>query len=62
LSELLSEQCIHHGLEGGWGVGHPEEHYLQLEEAMVRDEHCLPLVSVAYLYVVVPPADIEFGE
>jgi hypothetical protein len=62
LSEFLPEQCIHHGLEGGWGVGHPEEHYLWLEEAVVRDKHCLPLVSIAYPYVIIPPADIELGE
>jgi hypothetical protein len=62
LSEFLSEQCVYHCLEGGWGVGHPEEHYLWLEEAMVRDECRLPLVSVAYPYVVVSPADVELGE
>jgi hypothetical protein len=62
LLEFFSEQCVHHGLEGGWGVGHPEEHHLWLEEAMVRDECRFPLVSVVYLYVVVSPADVELGK
>jgi hypothetical protein len=62
LSEFLSEQCIHHGLEGGWGVGHPEEHHLWFEETVVRDERCFPLVSIVYLYVVISPADVELGE
>jgi hypothetical protein len=32
------------------------------DETMIGDECCFPLVSVAYLYVVVPPADVRFGE
>jgi hypothetical protein len=62
LSEFFSEECVHHGLEGGWRVGHSEEHYLQFKETVIGDEHCFPLVSVTYLYVVVPPANVEFGE
>jgi len=23
----VSEDVIHHGLEGGWAVGHPRKHY-----------------------------------
>jgi hypothetical protein len=62
LLEFLSEQRIHHGLEGGWEVGHSEEHDLWLEKAVVCDECRLPLVSVAYSYIVVSPADVELGE
>jgi hypothetical protein len=62
LAEFLSEQRVHHGLEGGWGVGHPEEHHLWFKEAVICDKCCFPLVSIAYSYVVVSPADIEFGE
>jgi hypothetical protein len=62
LSEFFSKQCVHHGLEGGWGVGHSEEHDLWLEEPVVRDECRFPLVSVVYSYIVVSPADVEFGK
>jgi hypothetical protein len=62
LSEFFSEQRVHHGLKGGRGVGHPKEHHLWFKEAVVSDERCFPLVSIAYSYVVVSPADVEFGE
>jgi hypothetical protein len=62
LSEFFPEECIHHGLEGGWQVGHPEEHHLWFKEAMVGDECCLPLVSVVYPHVIISPADVELGE
>jgi hypothetical protein len=35
---------------------------LWFEETVVCDERCFPLVSVAYSYVIVSPANVELGE
>ena len=58
----FTEQVIHHGLEGGRGIGKSKEHHHQFEEAMIGLECGLPLVTVAHLDVVVPPTDIQLCE
>jgi len=49
-------------LEGGGGVGQPEEHYLWFEQPFWCFESSLPLVSFFDLDIVVPPSYVEFGE
>ena len=39
------EDIIYYGLESGWTVGHPEEHYQGFEQTSIGLEDCLPLVS-----------------
>ena len=46
------EGVVHETLEGGGGVGEPEEHHSRFEEAFVGDEGRLPLVTVLDSYVV----------
>jgi hypothetical protein len=50
---------VHHGLEGGWGVGEAEKHHHRFEQSSVCFECGLPLVAVAYVDVVIPPSDIQ---
>ena len=61
-SDHVAKRVIHEALEGGGGVGKPEEHHSGFEEAFVGDEGCFPLVTVFDLYVVVPPPNVEFSE
>ena len=50
---------IHHGLEGGWGIGEAKEHHRQFEKSSIGFKSGLPLVTVVDLNVVVAPLDIE---
>jgi len=58
----ISEDVVHHGLEGGRTVGHPKEHYQGFEHASIGPEGHLPLVSGLNADVVETPADIQLGE
>jgi hypothetical protein len=57
--EFFNEDCVHHCLEGGWGVGEAEEHHPWFEEAFVGDECRLPLVLFLDADVVVSPLYVE---
>ena len=61
-SEFFFEQGVHHSLEGGWGVGEPEEHDTRLEEAFIRNEGRLPFVALLDTNIIVSPSDVEFRE
>ena len=43
-------------------AGEFKEHNCQLEQSLMGDEGCLPLVSITNVNVVVPPSDIQLGE
>ena len=49
-------------MEGGGGIGHPEEHDCRLVQSFIGDEGGLPFVAFFDAHVVITPADIEFGE
>ena len=57
-----SEDVVHHSLEGGGAVGHPEKHYEGFEEATVGAEGCFPFISGLDAYIIETPADIQFCE
>ena len=57
-----SEDVVHHSLEGGGAVGHPEKHYKGFEEAMVGAENCFPFISGLDAYIIETPADVQFCE
>ena len=57
-----SEDVVHHSLEGGRAVGHPEKHYEGFEEATVGAEGCFPFISRLDAYIIETPADIQFCE
>jgi hypothetical protein len=61
-SQFFNEDCIHHGLEGGWGVGETEKHDSGFEEAFVGNECHLPLVLFLDADIVVPPSYVELRE
>jgi len=58
--DIFVKHHIDHGLEGCWGVGQTEEHYLGLEESLGCEECCLPFVLFLDADVVVSPLYIEF--
>ena len=55
----LTEEVVHHGLEGGGGICEAKEHDHWLKEAAIRFERGLPLVAIAHTDIVVPPTDIQ---
>jgi len=55
-----SEDVVHHSLEGGRAVGHPEKHYKGFKEATVGAEGCFPFISGLDAYIIETPADIQF--
>jgi len=55
-----SEDVVHHSLEGGRAVGHPEKHYEGFKEATVGVEGCFPFISGLDAYLIETPADIQF--
>ena len=57
-----SEDVIHHSLEGGGAVGHPEKHYEGFEEATVGAEGCFPFISRLDAYIIETPVDVQFCE
>jgi len=57
-----SEDIVHHSLEGGRAVGHPEKHYEGFKEAPVGVEGCFPFISRLDAYIIETPADVQFCE
>ena len=53
-----SEDVVHHSLESGGAVGHPEKHYKGFEEAMVSVEGYFPFISRLDAYIIETPVDI----
>jgi len=58
----VAEYCIHHGLEGGGGVGQAEEHNCGFVKSFVSDEGRLPAVFRLDEYFVIPPFNVETSE
>jgi hypothetical protein len=58
----ISKDGVHHGLEGGWGVGQAKEHYVWFEQSLICDKCRLPLVLFLDRDFVVPPQDIQCCE
>ena len=62
LHDEVSENVIHHGLEGGQTVGKAKKHHQRLEQPSVGSEGSLPLVTLLDSDIIVPPANIQLGE
>src|SRR3984957_17950899 len=62
LIEFLSEYLVHHCLERSRRVAKTEEHDKGFKTTAVRDEGCLPLISLLDPVVVISPANVELGE
>ena len=60
--KFLGENGVHHGLEGGRGIGKAKEHYFWLKQALISNERCFPLVSFLDADIIVSPTDIHFRE
>ncbi|KLO07381.1 hypothetical protein SCHPADRAFT_836838, partial [Schizopora paradoxa] len=61
ISDKVSEDVVHHGLEGRRTVGEAKEHHKRLKHPLVRLERCFPLVARSDLDIICP-SDIELGE
>ena len=57
-----SEDVVHHSLEGGGAISHPEKHYEGFKEAMVSVEGCFLFISGLDAYIIETPADVQFCE
>ncbi len=62
LGYLLMEYGIHHHLECGRGVCEAKKHDHWFKESLGGKECRFPFVSWFYVYVIVPPSYVEFGE
>ena len=58
----VSEDVVHEGLECGWCIAKPEEHYCWFEESKGSDKGGFPLAFFTDMDVVVAPPDIKFCE
>jgi len=60
----ISEDVIHHRLEGCRAVRETKEHHqsLRLKETAVCTKSCLLLITFANANIVVPPANIKLHE
>ena len=61
IHEIL-QVVIHHCLEGGQAVGQAKEHDQGFEEASIRPEGGLPLVSLFDPYIVISPSYVQLCE
>ena len=59
LSDLLTEDRVHHGLKGSGRVGEAEEHDCGFEQSFVSEEGCLPLITFFDSDIIIAPADVE---
>ncbi|KAG5349336.1 hypothetical protein C0989_004564 [Termitomyces sp. Mn162] len=57
----VSEDVVHHCLEGGWAFGESKEHDKRFKQSPIGPEGGLPLVTFLDTHVVAP-LDIQFGE
>src|SRR6266702_2808947 len=58
----ISKYCVHHGLEGAWGVGESKEHDAWFVKSQIGLERSFPLIPFLYPHIVVAPADVKFHE
>ena len=58
----VSKDVVHEGLECGWRIAKPKEHYCWFKESEGGNEGSFPLVFFTDMDVVVAPPDVEFCE
>ncbi|GLB41131.1 putative retrotransposable element tf2 155 kda protein type 1-like [Lyophyllum shimeji] len=58
----VTEDVVHHRLEGGRTVCESEEHDQRFEESVIRSERGLLLISLLDADIVVAPPDLQLGE
>ncbi len=56
----ILEDVVHHGLEHCRGVGESKVHDGGFKESVPHFESHFPFVSFFYVYVVIPPSDVQF--
>ena len=58
----IMKGVVHELLKGGGGIGETKEHHGQFKKSFMGDESGLPLMSIFDMNIVIPPADVKFGE
>jgi len=61
LGHFLTEDGVHHGLEGCRRVGEAEEHDCWFKQSLVCEEGGFPFVPFFDANVIVTPADVKLG-
>src|SRR6267154_3621752 len=61
-TDLLCEDLVHVGLEGGWGVAETKEHDIGLEQPVSRRKGCFPAIVRMDAYVVITGPDVDLCE
>jgi hypothetical protein len=62
LSDLFSEDGVHHHLECCGGVGEAKEHHCWFKKPFWGEEDGLPFIPWFDPNIIVPPADVKFRE
>src|SRR5258707_4595189 len=60
--DKLSEDVIHHCLEGGGTIGQTEKHHQGFEQSLIGNESGLPFIAFLNPYVVITPSNIQLCE
>jgi len=58
----VSEDVVHHSLEGSRTIGHSKEHHKRFKEALVGVKSHLLFISRLDAYIIETPADVKFCE
>ena len=61
-SNLLSEDLVHHHLEGSWRVREAKKYDTWFKKAMIRFEGSFPFIPRMDPYIVVSPSYVELRE
>ncbi len=56
----ISEDIVHHGLEHHQGISKSKVHNSGFKESIPCFESHFPFISFLYVYVVIPPSDVQF--
>ena len=62
LLDHIGKDMVHKRLERGWCIAKAKEHDGGFKESHRGDKGCFPLIFLSDADVIVPPADVKFGE
>src|SRR3981189_344809 len=62
LGDEVLEDLVHHRLEGRRAVCQSKVHHEWFEQTAISSERRFPFIAFFYPHIVIPPADVEFGE
>ncbi len=57
----VPKDVVHHGLECCWGVCESKIHDCWFKKSISCFKSCLLFIALLYLYIVIPPSNVQFG-